>query len=299
VSGDEAATEREEFVVVTGLSGSGKSLAHRCLEDMGWFCIDNLPTDLIPKLSDMKALGGPGLNRLCLTVDVRGSKFADQFPEQLTQLRARHERVQVLFLEAGDAALLRRFSETRRRHPLAGDRPLSEGISTERELLAAVRDDADTVLDTSEWSGQDLRDELWKRFGDGEGAAADRLTVGIVSFGYRHGVPPHADLVFDVRFIPNPYYVPHLRPLSGRDAPIQDFLEGRPEYAEFQEHLYRLLDFLLPAYRREGKSYLTIAIGCTGGRHRSVAVSEALQAHLAEKRVAASLTHRDCDRHHH
>ncbi len=298
MSEEGAGSEKEGFVVVTGLSGSGKSLAHRCLEDMGWFCIDNLPTDLIPKLSDMKALGGPGLNRLCLTVDVRESRFADQFPGQLTRLRARHERVQVLFLEANEQSLLRRFSETRRRHPLAGDRPLGEGIAAERELLAAVRADADVVLDTSSWTGQDLRDELWKRFGDSDGAAADRLTVALVSFGYRHGLPPQADLVFDVRFIPNPYYVPHLRPLSGRDQPIKDFLAGRPEYAEFQEHLERLLDFLLPAYRREGKSYLTIAIGCTGGRHRSVAVSEALQAHLNEKGVAASLSHRDCDRHH-
>jgi UPF0042 nucleotide-binding protein len=288
--------EREGFVVVTGLSGSGKSLAHRCLEDMGWFCIDNLPIELIPKLSDVKALGGPGLAKLCLTVDVREPKFAERWPAELAQLRARHERVQVVFLEASDETLLRRFSETRRRHPLAGDRPLLEGISAERELLAGVRSEADVVLDTSEWTGQDLRDELWKRFGDA--AAADRLTVALVSFGYRHGLPPQADLVFDVRFIPNPYYVPHLRPLSGRDEPIKEFLGQRPEYGEFMEHLERLLDFLLPAYRREGKSYLTIAVGCTGGRHRSVAISEALQAHLAERQVAASLTHRDCDRHH-
>ena len=227
---------------------------------------------------------------------MREPKFAERWPAELAQLRARHERVQVVFLEASDEALLRRFSETRRRHPLAGDRPLLDGIAAEREMLAGVRSEADLVLDTSEWSGQDLRDELWKRFGDA--TAADRLTVALVSFGYRHGLPPQADLVFDVRFIPNPYYVPELRPLSGRDEPVKGFLTQRPEYREFMEHVEKLLDFLLPAYRREGKSYLTIAVGCTGGRHRSVAVSEALQAHLAERQVAASLTHRDCDRHH-
>jgi UPF0042 nucleotide-binding protein len=292
---DAPIVERQGFVVVTGLSGSGKSLAHRSFEDMGWFCIDNLPTELIPKLSDMKALGGPGLARLVLNVDVREPHFAADFPAQLGQLRARHEHVTLIFLEAGDEALLRRFSETRRRHPLAGNRPLIEGIHAERELLAGVRAEADLVLDTSDWSGQDLRDELWKRFGDP--TAADRLTVALVSFGYRHGLPPQADLVFDVRFIRNPYYIADLRPLSGRDAPVQAFLAGRPEFVEFQEHLERLLDFLLPAYRNEGKSYLTIAIGCTGGRHRSVAIAEALQAHLAGRRVAATLTHRDCDRH--
>ena len=290
-----SALERGGFVIVTGLSGSGKSLAHRCLEDMGWFCIDNLPIELIPKLSEVKALGGPGLARLCLTVDVREPKFAERFPTELIQLRARHERVQVVFLEADDEALMRRFSETRRRHPLAGDRPLQDGLAAERALLAGVRAEADSVLDTSEWTGQDLRDELWKRFGDP--SAADRLTVGIVSFGYRHGLPAQADLVFDVRFMPNPFYVPDLRAFSGRDAPVKDFLRNRAEYREFMRLLEQMLDFLLPAYRREGKSYLTIAVGCTGGRHRSVAITEDLQAHLAERQVAASLTHRDCDRH--
>ena len=200
----------------------------------------------------------------------------------------------LLFLEADDATLAKRFSETRRPHPLGGDRPLAEGIAAERQLLAPLRDLADIVLDTSEFTGHQLRAHLTRRFGDAE--SASRLQVGLVSFAYRHGLPREADLVFDVRFLPNPYYVENLRPQTGRDADVKRYLDERPEYSDFLGRLTNLLDFLLPAYEREGKAYLTVAIGCTGGRHRSVAIVESLHAHLAKRGLRATKHHRDCDR---
>ena len=282
------------FVVITGLSGSGKSLVQRCFEDMGWFCVDNLPSELIPKLAEVKDRSGPALGRVALTVDVRERHFLAELPRVYQDLKRRDPDVTLLFLEADDATLVKRFSETRRPHPLAGDRPLLEGIAAERELLAPLRAMADTVLDTTDFKGSELRSHLFARFG--EPGATRRLQVGVLSFAYRHGVPKEADLVLDVRFLSNPYYVAGLRPLTGRDAPVREYLEGLAEYREFMARLTSLLDLLLPAYEREGKSYLTLAIGCTGGRHRSVAVAEALHARLSGQGLAAMVSHRDCER---
>ena len=285
------------FVVITGLSGSGKSLVHRCFEDMGYFCVDNLPSELIPKFAEMKERSGAALARVALTCDVREREFLSQFPDAYEKLRANHPGVTLLFLEAVDATLTKRFSETRRPHPLGGDRPLQEGIAAERQLLAPLRDLADIVLDTSEFTGHQLRAHLTRRFGDAE--TSSRLQVSLVSFAHRHGLPREADLVFDVRFLPNPFYVEHLRPQTGRDPEVKRYLDERPEYSDFLARLTNLLDFLVPAYEKEGKAYLTIAIGCTGGRHRSVAIVESLHAHLGMRGLRATKNHRDCDRKEH
>jgi UPF0042 nucleotide-binding protein len=282
------------FVVITGLSGSGKSLVHRCFEDMGYFCVDNLPSELIPKFAEMKARSGAALGRVALTCDVRERDFLAQFPSAYSDLKTSHPGVTLLFLEADDATLAKRFSETRRPHPLGAERPLIEGIRAERELLAPMRALADLVLDTSEFTGHELRAHLVRRFGDE--AAGSRLQVSIVSFAYRHGLPREADVVLDVRFLPNPFYVADLRPLSGRDEGVRRYLDARPEYIEFFARLTDLLAFLLPAYEKEGKSYLTLAIGCTGGRHRSVAIVEHLHEFLESRGIRAMKAHRDCDR---
>ena len=284
------------FVIVTGMSGSGKSLATRCFEDMGYFCVDNLPVPLIPKFGEMQERVGGTLGLVALTVDVRAGEALDELPAVARDLRERQPDLLLMFLEADDDTLVQRFSETRRPHPLAsGDTTLLEGIAEERARLAELRREADLILDTSDLTVHDLRRSLLARF---DPASSDeRLQVALLSFGYKHGLPKQADLVLDVRFLPNPYFQEHLRPLSGRDEPVREFLEERAEYREFLERTLDMLDFLLPAYRREGKSYLTIALGCTGGRHRSVAVTEAVHGRLAERGVRASKTHRDCDRH--
>jgi UPF0042 nucleotide-binding protein len=286
---------RGSFVIITGVSGAGKSLVHRCFEDMGYFCVDNLPIEFIPKFADMRRRGGEALARVALTVDVREREFLPEFPAVLRELRAGHPELELVFLETDEPALIRRFSETRRPHPLAGDRPLSEGIAEERALLAPLRAEADLVLDTTDLTVHELRRHVLARYGDR--AASERLHVSVLSFAYRHGVPRQADLVFDVRFLPNPYFDEKLRPLSGQDAPVRQYLAAQADYREFVDRLVELLDFLLPGYQREGKAYLTIAVGCTGGRHRSVAVAEELHERLVARGVRATKSHRDSERH--
>ncbi|MEM7248210.1 MAG: RNase adapter RapZ [Acidobacteriota bacterium] len=287
-------TKRDSFLIVSGLSGSGKSLVHRFFEDIGYFCVDNLPIELIPKLAEMRSRGGSGLDRVALTVDARGGRSIPELPALLGELRAQVPALELLFIEASDAVLGRRFSETRRPHPLAdASHDIAAAIAEERALLAELRGHADVILDTSQYSARQLREHLLGRYGDDE---ADGLRVGVVSFGFRNGLPVQADLVFDVRFLPNPYYDETLRPYSGNDAPVREFLEAKSEYHDFLEHAQRMLEFLLPSYQREGKSYLTIAIGCTGGRHRSVAIATALHAWLESTHQKVTLTHRDRDR---
>lgn len=283
------------FLVTTGLSGSGKSQVHRCFEDMGFFCVDNLPIELIPKFAEMRERGGQGFDRVALTVDVREREGLQTFPQVLAELRLRHPDVRLLFLEADDATLVRRFSETRRPHPLsATGLDLLAGIASERQLLAPLRAVADVILDTTEFTPHELKRYLWSRFG--EAGAEQRLQVAVVSFAYRHGIPRQADLVLDVRFLPNPHFDEKLRPLSGLDEPVQSYLAAREEYREFMRKLEDLLGFLLPHYQREGKSYLTLAVGCTGGRHRSVAVAEALGPLLESRGIRAARSHRDIER---
>lgn len=281
------------FVVLTGLSGAGKSHAIRALEDLGYFCIDNLPTLLIPTMVELASREDSGLAKVAIVVDVRERSFLQQFPRIYRKLKATpgvHPRL--IFLEASHSALVRRFSETRRPHPMAPDRSVEEGITEERERMNAIRSMADLILDTSNLTVHELR-EIFMRMSRDEDATAE-MVVNLVSFGYKHGVPVDADLVFDVRCLPNPHWVDRLRALTGRDAAVVRYLRGHAETREFIDRLTSFLTFALPHYVHEGKSYLTIAIGCTGGRHRSVMVAEALKKALAPvKGVRLRVKHRD------
>lgn len=280
------------FVVLTGLSGAGKSQAINALEDLGYFCVDNLPTALLPALADRAEALGADSPPTAVVVDMRDPAFLERFPAALQALRRRKTLATLLiFLEANDSVLVRRFSETRRPHPLAADRTALEGIVKERRALEKLRQVSDKVFDTSELTVHELR----RAFIDMSRVGAEKqLSVTLLSFGYKHGVPLEADLLFDVRFLPNPYFVPELRPLTGRDRAVRDFLDNAPVTGAFLDKTTDLLRFLIPHYAAEGKSYLMVAVGCTGGRHRSVMVAEALRRRLAQlDGVRMRLKHRD------
>jgi UPF0042 nucleotide-binding protein len=281
------------FVILTGLSGSGKTQAIRALEDLGYFCIDNLPTSLIPTMADLSTREDAGLDKVAIVVDVREGEFLSQFPRVYRKLKS-HPRVRptLIFLEASHSALVRRFSETRRPHPLAPDRSVSEGITEERQKLNTIRAMADHVIDTSSMTVHELRDMFMRMSRDGRPRA--EMVVNLVSFGYKHGVPVDADLVFDVRCLPNPHFVEDLRELTGRDAAVVRYMRKHAATREFIDRLAAFLEFALPQYVQEGKSYLTVAIGCTGGRHRSVMMAEALKKSLGKvKGVRLRVKHRD------
>jgi UPF0042 nucleotide-binding protein len=281
-------------VILTGLSGSGKTHAVRALEDLGYFCVDNLPTQLIPTLADLASRDDTGLEKIALVVDVRERNFLRQFPRAFEKLKAGGPGVKptLIFLEASHASLVRRFSETRRPHPMAPDRSVAEGIREEREKLGAIRAMADMIVDTSELTVHELRDIFMKMSRDGRGRA--EMVVTLLSFGFKHGLPEDADLVFDVRFLPNPHFVDKLRRLTGRDRAVVRFMQKHGETREFIERLSSFLEFTLPQYVKEGKAYLTVAIGCTGGRHRSVMIAESLKRSLAKvPGVRLRVKHRD------
>jgi UPF0042 nucleotide-binding protein len=282
------------FVVITGLSGAGKSFAIKCFEDMGYFCVDNLPTTLIPTFAELCTQSSRPMRKIALGVDVREGEYLAHFVEALEALRGRGHRVEVLFLEAGDEALVRRYHETRRRHPLAGEGSVLDGIRAERQALANLREVAGRIIDTSGLTVHQFKDHLQQAYGvqDARGA----LTVSLVSFGFKYGLPYDADLVFDVRFLPNPHFVTDLRPLDGRHPQVAAFVLAHEETRRFMTRLEDLLRFLLPLYQREGKAYLTLAIGCTGGRHRSVSLVEALRAALAAAGFPPIVRHRDLER---
>jgi UPF0042 nucleotide-binding protein len=281
------------FVILTGLSGSGKTQAIRALEDLGYFCVDNLPTQLIPTMAELSMREDAGPDKVAIVVDVREGGFLAQFPRIYRKLKAQG-RVQptLIFLEASHSALVRRFSETRRPHPLAPDRSVSEGITEERQKLNAIRAMADLILDTSNLTVHELREIFMRLSRDGRPRAD--MVVNVVSFGYKNGVPVDADLVFDVRCLTNPYFVDGLRDLTGRDHAVVRFMRRDPPTVEFIDKLASFLKFALPQYVKEGKSYLTVAIGCTGGRHRSVMIAEYLRKALANvKGVRVRVKHRD------
>jgi len=282
----------ERLVVITGLSGSGKSLAARCLEDMNFFCVDNLPVNLIPQFYELLQRSGGAIPRGAIVVDAREREFLAGFPETLDALKADGAPVTLLFFECTDELLKRRFSESRRPHPMQDPGgSLEKAIQDERAILAPLRDIADRIIDTSQFNAHELRSFLKASFGEHHATTA--LNVHIVSFGFKYGLPAEADLVFDVRFIPNPFFVEGLRLLDGRNEKVRAFLDERPEAREFVARLEELLDFLIPHYASEGKSYLTITIGCTGGKHRSVALAEGIREHFVENGVPVSVTHRD------
>ena len=279
------------FIVLTGLSGSGKSQAIRALEDLGYFCVDNLPTTLIPMLATLSVRGGD-IKRVAIVVDVREGNFLSAFPRVLARLRSMRGLNPVLiFLEASNTTLVRRFSETRRPHPLARDRSATEGIRDERERLTAIRNLADEIVDTSDMNVHELRQFF---MGLSRDRTRARLVLTLLSFGFKHGVPVDADLMFDVRCLPNPHFVPTLRRRTGRDRTVSVFMERDPATREFMDRLQDYLRFVMPYYVAEGKSYLTVAIGCTGGRHRSVMIAERLRRGLAgTKDITARVRHRD------
>ena len=285
--------DTHRIVLVTGLSGAGKSTATKALEDLGFFCIDNLPALLLPKLLELVSHGtSDEVQRLAIVVDAREGRFLDSTPAALDEVRREGHQLEVVFLDCADDALIRRFSETRRRHPLSPDGSVEQGIAEERRMLAQLRALADQIVDTTRMNVHELRDAITAKFG-GPGLD-DKLNLTLLSFGFRNGIPEASDLVFDVRFLPNPYFVEGLKPHPGNDPRVSKWVLERTQTQEFLARLESLLHFLIPQYRAEGKSYLTVSIGCTGGRHRSVALAEELGRRLTEKhRANVKITHRD------
>jgi len=283
-----------EFTIITGLSGAGRSEAVRCFEDMGYFCIDNLPPNLILDMAKLSLHPESKVNKIALVCDVRGREFFETLFEALRQLKERGISYQILFLEASDEVLVKRFKETRRRHPLALGGRIIDGIKKERRLMESLRGIADLIIDTSELNAWELRDKIRSSFLREEKRKG--LLITIVSFGYKYGVPLDADLVIDVRFLPNPHYVEELRPLTGQDEKVRQFVLEREETKFFLEKFLDLVAFLLPHYVSEGKSHLVIAIGCTGGTHRSVTLADETYKFLVEKGYNVLVKHREVER---
>lgn len=285
---------RLHVALVSGLSGSGKSTAINALEDLGFYCIDNLPAELIPRFIEL-CERSEEMSRAALGVDSRGGEFLDALPRALEEVRGLGHQVEVIFLDAEDAALVRRFSETRRPHPLAPDGDVAAAIQQERENLAWLRGEADRIIDTSAYNGHELRAAVRALFAD-EGNRSHRMLVQLLSFGFKYGLPADADLVWDVRFLPNPFYVEELRTRTGREPEVKEYVLANPAAGRFLEIAQEYLHFSLPHYEHEGKSYLTVAIGCTGGHHRSVVLVESLASVLEEENAEVSVRHRDVER---
>ena len=287
------ARQTAPLVIVTGLSGSGKGSVLKALEDLGYYCVDNLPIDLIPTFADLYLKTSGEVQRAALVVDIREGEALEKLPRVYENLR-RTAPVTLVFVEASDDALLRRFSETRRPHPLGVDLPLREGIRRERKLLKRIRARAEIVIDTTRFNPHELRRFVEERLVETDQNRA--LMISLVSFGYRYGVPPDADLLFDVRFLPNPNFVPAYKSLTGKDRRVARYVFAFPQAKEFMNRIVKLLLYLLPHYIREGKSYLTIGFGCTGGRHRSVAIAQAVREKLAGSKYEVKISHRDLGR---
>ncbi|MHB8780247.1 MAG: RNase adapter RapZ [Candidatus Geothermincolia bacterium] len=283
-----------EVIIITGLSGAGKSVAIKSFEDIGYFCVDNLPPSLVTRMAELSSMPGTEIDRLVLVIDARGGVFFDELAVALRELGDRGFSYRILFLEANDEQLLRRYKETRRAHPLARGGDILDGIRAERQVLSTLKEKADLIIDTTELTGAELRARIGEFFR--QGAPEERLTISVLSFGYKFGVPLDSDIIFDVRFLPNPYWVETLRELTGNDADVCDYVMAMPETGEFMERFKALIDYVIPCYVNEGKSYLTIALGCTGGRHRSVVLAEELARHLRERGFTPSVKHRDVEK---
>lgn len=279
-----------EFVIVTGLSGAGKTEAVRSFEDLGFFCIDNLPPTLLPKFAELVG-SGVNIKRVAVVIDLRGGRFFDDLFSVLEGLESKAIHYSILFLEASEEALVRRFKETRRRHPLAPDGTILDGIQLERGRLQEIRGRATHIIDTSELRARDLREKIKGLYG--ERSFQDKMHITVTSFGFKHGLPIDADLVLDVRFLPNPHYVDQLRPQTGLDAPVSEYVSKWPVTQQYLDQLRSFLTFQLPYFVNEGRSELSIAVGCTGGRHRSVTVAEKLGALLKENGYPVTVEHRD------
>jgi UPF0042 nucleotide-binding protein len=287
------ADDPADIVVITGLSGAGRSTAAKSLEDLGWFVVDNLPPGLLPTMVDLAARSNGAVTKMAAVVDVRSRAFSTDLKSAISDLGARRASARVVYLEAADDTLVRRFDSERRPHPLQGTGRVTDGIAAERELLREVRGDADLVLDTSRLNVHELRARMRDFFGGGTAAG---LRLSIVSFGYKYGLPVDADLVADCRFLPNPHWIAELAPLTGQDEPAREYILSRPGAQEFLHHYAELLRVVLPGYEREGKRFVTLAVGCTGGKHRSVAMADELAARIADAGADVQVVHRDLGR---
>lgn len=283
-----------QLVIVSGASGSGKTQALKCLEDLGFFCVDNLPPALFPKFAELCAQSGRDVKNIALGIDIRERGFFADFFENLARLKTGAYVVELLFLEASDAVLTRRFSESRRPHPLLPQQPVAEGIRLERQQLSELRERADRILDTSELTVHELRDWMARHYSELD--AKQSLRVSLLTFGFKYGVPYDADLVFDVRFLQNPNFVPELKPLTGENELVQRYVLNSRETEGLLQHLERLFAFLLPLFERERRSYLTVGVGCTGGRHRSVAIALQLHRIFSAQGYGVTMRHRDMHR---
>ncbi|MDI7247070.1 MAG: RNase adapter RapZ [Bacillota bacterium] len=279
------------FVIITGLSGAGKSEAVRAFEDMGFFCVDNLPPTLIPKFAELVAQSEGKINKIALVVDIRSREFFDRLSGTLDALEEMGVTYEILFLEASDEVLVRRFKETRRRHPLSAEGGVLDGIEEERRRLEEIRGRATRIIDTTALPPKQLRERIMNAFA--RAPQKERLDVVVVAFGFKHGVPMDADLVFDVRFLPNPHYVESLRPLTGDMEPVREYVFQSPVTRRFLQKLFDFMAFLLPHYVKEGKTQLVVGIGCTGGRHRSIAIADRLAGFLKERGYSVSVEYRD------
>ena len=280
------------FIIVTGLSGAGKSEATNTLEDMGYFCVDNLPPKLIKKFAEVCKQSQGSIDKVALVMDIRGGIFFDDLFESLSELSREQFQYEILFLDTSDEVLVKRFKEKRRSHPLAPGGRVITGIELERQKLREVKDKADVIIDTSKYAIKDLREEMARKFGDKE-MPEKQMAITILSFGFKYGIPVDSDLVFDVRFIPNPFYIPELKPFSGNDEPVKNYVMDKIETQTFLEKANDMFEFLIPNYQKEGKRQLIISIGCTGGRHRSVAIANSIYETLHSNNHDVYVEHRD------
>lgn len=279
------------FVIITGLSGAGKSQAVKYMEDFGFYCVDNLPPTLIPKFAELCHQSQGALDKVALVIDIRGGMFFDDLASSLQSMEKLGYKYEILFLDASDNVLIKRFKETRRSHPLLGDGSIPEGIALEREKLKYLKTRATNIIDTTKLRPAQLKDELLNIYV--EGNESNNLIISIVSFGFKHGVPLDADLVFDVRFLPNPFYIEELKEFTGNDKRVREYVMNSPVSVEFSNKLNDMISFLIPQYIKEGKNQLVIAIGCTGGMHRSVTIAHVLYNYLKEKGYRVLMNHRD------
>ena len=280
------------FIIVTGLSGAGKSEATNALEDMGYFCVDNLPPKLIKKFAEVCKQSKGSIDKVALVMDIRGGIFFDDLFESLSELSKEQFQYEILFLDTSDEVLVKRFKEKRRSHPLAPGGRVITGIELERQKLRDVKNKADVIIDTSKYAIKDLREEMARKFGDKE-MPEKQMAITILSFGFKYGIPVDSDLVFDVRFIPNPFYIPELKPFSGNDEPVKNYVMEQTETQTFLQKANDMFEFLIPNYQKEGKRQLIISIGCTGGRHRSVAIANSIYETLRANNHDVYIEHRD------
>lgn len=283
-----------KIIIVTGMSGSGKSTALRALEDVGFFCVDNLPVVLLPKLLEIQTDAASEISKVALVMDLRERYFLEKYAEIFAKLKEEGHRIEILFLDASDESLLRRFRETRRAHPLCERGTVMEGIALEREKLSALRAMADKIVDTSSFNVHQLKDVIQRHFMTS--TTEKRLVINLMSFGFRYGLPPEADIVLDVRFLPNPYFIEELKHLNGEDEKIQEYVMGWEESQTFLRKMLDMMAFLIPLYEKEGKSNLNVALGCTGGKHRSVVMTTRLARYFAGENYLVNVAHRDIHR---